>query len=119
MQDILVVKKRHFSPNMAAALGVRVIVKKTLFFYLVGQTRIHLDSVLGLRSFVEIEVVLRSGQPEEEGHSIARKMIAALEVPERDLLDCAYADLLQHGADSKEADGPDNSAPSGCGCSIP
>jgi adenylate cyclase class IV len=62
--------------------------------YLVGQTRIHLDEVEGLGTFLELEVVLTAGQRAEEGHAIATELMGALEVGEEDLLACAYADLL-------------------------
>src|SRR5687767_14220176 len=39
------------------SLGIRGIVRKQRTLYLVGQTRIHLDEVEGLGSFVELEVV--------------------------------------------------------------
>ena len=67
---------------------------KTRWLFLVGQTRIHLDEVVGLGSFLELEVVLAADQSPDEGHRIARGIMAALEVREADLIDCAYADLL-------------------------
>jgi adenylate cyclase class IV len=60
----------------------------------VGQTRIHLDEVEGLGTFLELEVVLKPGQPAEEGHAIAAELMRELEVVDSDLLACAYADLL-------------------------
>src|SRR3972149_5605825 len=47
---------------LTAALGVRGVVRKTRFLYMVGQTRIHLDEVEGLGEFMELEVVLHPGQ---------------------------------------------------------
>ncbi len=79
---------------LADALGTGGVVTKTRRLYLVGQTRVHLDEVVGLGSFLELEVVLAGGQPPEEGHRIAREIMAALEVEEADLIDRAYADLL-------------------------
>ena len=79
---------------LASALGTGVVVTKTRWLFLVGQTRVHLDEVAGLGSFLELEVVLGAGQPPEDGHRIARQIMAALEVGEADLVDCAYADLL-------------------------
>jgi predicted adenylyl cyclase CyaB len=80
---------------LSAALGVQQTVIKTRVLLLVGQTRIHLDSVQGLGSFVELEVVLRDGQAAEEGHQIARELMAALDIREVDLIEGAYADLLR------------------------
>lgn len=79
---------------LSAALGEGPTVVKTRLFFRVGQTRIHLDSVAGLGSFVELEVELREGQPAGEGHRIARDLMAALGIREGDLIAGSYADLL-------------------------
>ena len=82
---------------LASALGTGVIVTKTRLLYLAGQTRIHFDEVVGLGSFLELEVALAIGQAPEEGHRIAREIMAALEIREADLVTGAYADLLAGG----------------------
>ena len=79
---------------LAEALGTGVVVTKTRRLYLVGQTRVHLDEVEGLGTFLELEVVLAEGQAAEEGHRVAREIMEKLEVREEDLLTGAYADLL-------------------------
>ena len=86
---------------LASALGTGVVVTKTRLLFLVGQTRVHLDEVVGLGSFLELEVVLADGQPPDEGHRIACEIMGALEVSESDLIDCAYADLLAAKVASK------------------
>ena len=79
---------------LAAALGVRGVVRKERRLYLVGQTRIHLDRVEGLGDFVELEVVLSDGQSTEEGRRIADAIASRLGIEEADLVECAYIDLL-------------------------
>jgi len=79
---------------LAAAFGLGPVVIKTRLLYLVGKTRIHLDSVVGLGSFVELEVVLSPNQSAEEGRGVALQLMSALEIDEADLIDRAYADLL-------------------------
>jgi predicted adenylyl cyclase CyaB len=76
------------------AYGIRGVVKKTRYLYLVGQTRVHLDDVEGLGQFMELEVVLRDGQSDAEGQAIAEGLMAALGVERNDLLEGAYMDLL-------------------------
>ncbi|MEI8318462.1 MAG: class IV adenylate cyclase [Planctomycetia bacterium] len=76
------------------AYGVTQLVEKTRTLCLVGQTRIHLDEVVGLGSFVELEVVLHDGQPESEGHQIAAELMARLGIAATDLLTGAYAEML-------------------------
>lgn len=80
------------------AHGVTRVVEKTRTLYLAGQTRIHLDEVVGLGSFVELEVVLQDGQAESEGHRIAAELMASLGIAASDLLTSAYADMLPSGA---------------------
>jgi adenylate cyclase class IV len=84
---------------LEAALAVRGVVRKRRSLYHVGETRIHLDEVEGLGSFVELEVVLGFGQSEDEGQAIAAKLMAQLGIEETDLVEGAYIDLLQ-GPDS-------------------
>lgn len=80
---------------LALAYGVRGVVRKTRYLFLVGQTRIHLDEVEGLGHFLELEVVLREGQSDAEGQGIAEDLMASLGVESNDLLEGAYMDLLE------------------------
>lgn len=82
---------------LSAALGAQQSVVKTRTLFQVGQTRVHLDSVVGLGFFVELEVQLRPDQSTEEGEETARQLMAALEISEADLIKGAYADLLRKG----------------------
>lgn len=83
---------------LTAALPVLGVVRKTRRLYLAGQTRIHLDEVDGLGSFMELEVVLREGQPAAEGAAIAHDLMRRLGVSQADLLDRTYFELLQERA---------------------
>ena len=80
--------------TLAAALGVRGVVRKKRWVYLVGQTRIHFDDVEGLGWFIELEVVLEPGQSVERGREIAEGIMAEIAIRDEDLVDCAYVDLL-------------------------
>ena len=75
--------------------GIRGIVKKTRYLYLVGQTRVHLDDVSGLGHFIELEVVMRDEQSDTEGQEIAEGLMASLGVERSDLLEGAYMDMLE------------------------
>lgn len=77
------------------AYGIRGVVRKTRYLYLVGQTRVHLDDVEGLGRFMELEVVLEQGQSDAEGQKIAETLMSALGVERGDLIDGAYMDLLE------------------------
>lgn len=69
-------------------------VRKQRTLYLVGRTRVHLDRVEGLGDFLELEVVLRDGEPAEAGVAEAHALMAQLQVPAGQLVERAYVDLL-------------------------
>ena len=77
------------------AYGIRGVVRKTRYLYLVGQTRVHLDEVEGLGQFLELEVVMREGQSDAEGQAIAEGLMARLGVEKTDLIEGAYMDMIE------------------------
>jgi predicted adenylyl cyclase CyaB len=83
---------------MSQSLGIQGVVRKRRELFLVGQTRVHLDEVEGLGTFVELEVVLRPDQSSAEGTAIATKLMQQLGISGNDLIDGAYIDLLGHQA---------------------
>ena len=94
----------HISPTsdpenlkrvLELAYGIRGIVKKIRYLYLIGQTRVHLDNVENLGHFMELEVVMGEGQSDAEGQAIAEGLMASLGVERGDLLEGAYMDLLE------------------------
>ena len=82
---------------LGRALGVRGVVEKRREVLLAGQTRIYLDEVSGLGSFLELEVVLANGQSVESGERIACDLLKRLGVPAEALESAAYIDLLEEG----------------------
>ncbi len=85
--------------TLRRALGVtgRVVKQRTLF--LAGRTRVHLDRVDGLGDFLELEVVLREGEDEQDGIAEAQDLLARLNVQPSQLVCGAYLDLLLKRAD--------------------
>jgi predicted adenylyl cyclase CyaB len=83
---------------LAEALGVRGVVRKRRRLYMVGHTRVHLDEVQGLGSFMELEVVLQPGQTPAEGEQIAARLMQQLGIRPDDLVQAAYMDLLEADA---------------------
>ena len=79
----------------SGVFGIKGVVRKQRTIYLVGDTRIHLDEVEGLGSFVEIEVVLPDGDGAVSGVATVEKMMQALSIDAADLIPTAYIDLLQ------------------------
>jgi predicted adenylyl cyclase CyaB len=86
------------------AYGIRGVVRKTRYLYLVGQTRVHLDDVEGLGQFMELEVVLGEGQSDAEGQAIADELMTSLGIERSDLLEGAYMDLLEPSAGFKRGE---------------
>ena len=77
------------------AYGIRGVVKKTRYLYMIGQTRLHLDEVDGLGQFMELEVVMNAGQSDANGQAIAEGLMSNLGVEKADLLEGAYMDMLE------------------------
>ena len=80
---------------LAAACGLRGRVRKQRTLYLIGPTRVHLDTVEGLGTFLELEVVLRNDQSTLQGEALARELLVAWNIAEAQLLAPAYIDLLE------------------------
>ncbi|MBD3385317.1 CYTH domain-containing protein [candidate division KSB1 bacterium] len=74
--------------------GLRGVVEKTRHLYWVDQTRIHLDRVKDLGTFVEFEVVLKAGQPREEGKALLDRLLNRLNIADLHFIEQAYIDLL-------------------------
>jgi predicted adenylyl cyclase CyaB len=79
--------------TLTRALGVVGRVRKRRRLYLVDRTRIHLDNVEGLGSFVELEVVLAEGESPLQGTQIARRIMESLGIGESQLVQGADVDL--------------------------
>jgi predicted adenylyl cyclase CyaB len=86
---------------LTTALGIRAVVKKRRTVFRVGQTRIHLDDVMGLGRFIELEVVLLPEQTAEEGAIVAEYLMSELGIQQADLIAGAYVDLLDSYSGTK------------------
>jgi len=84
---------RTISAVLKKVFGVMVRVEKKRELWIKGQTRIHLDKVKGLGSFVELETVL-SGISFSQGtkqHGIILKMLNL----DGEKIGCSYSDLVR------------------------
>jgi adenylate cyclase class IV len=61
---------------------------------MVGRTRVHLDQVDGLGHFLELEVVLAEGEQPTAGMAVANELLGKLAIPQSQLIDKAYVDML-------------------------
>jgi predicted adenylyl cyclase CyaB len=85
---------RELRETLVLALGECGRVRKQRTLFLAGRTRIHLDEVEGLGAFMELEVVLSSGETVTQGIETAHRIMRQLGVSDQDLVDRAYVDLL-------------------------
>ena len=83
---------------LARGCGLRGRVRKQRWLLMLGQTRLHLDRVEGLGDFVELEVVLREGQTDDEGRAIADGWMLRLGLLHAPRLGGAYVDQLDAGS---------------------
>jgi len=81
---------------LAHALGVRVRVSKRREVFLLGNTRIHLDEVECLGTFIEFEVVLDGDSSEEAGVKRTVELMEAFSIREADSVSGSYVDLVSY-----------------------
>lgn len=98
---------KNIGKILAEELGVIGEVVKLRKYFIVGQTRIHLDAVYGLGNFLELEVMLRPDQTPEEGEKIAKDLMKQLGIDEKNLIEGAYMDLL---VDTSGVQAPQNNS---------
>lgn len=79
---------------LSTGLGVRGVVKKIRLVYLAHNVRIHLDQVLGLGDFLELEVVFEGEEERAFAEKQARSWMKKLGITRQDMIEGAYIDLL-------------------------
>jgi predicted adenylyl cyclase CyaB len=76
-------------------LETKATVTKRREVFLIGRTRIHLDEVDGLGTFVEFEVVLTDDETDSDGERIVSVLMEQLGIRQEHLIERAYIDLLE------------------------
>lgn len=79
---------------LAAALGVRYVVRKVRGLWLWENVRIHLDTVEGLGTFIEFEAVLGEGFDDADGYRKLARLREAFGIEYGDLIEGSYVDLM-------------------------
>ena len=82
-----------FKELLTAALGIKTIVKKRREVWMFNNTRIHLDTVVDLGQFVELETVFQ-GQTETEAVNEHRHVKTALHLHATNPVAVSYSDLV-------------------------
>jgi adenylate cyclase class IV len=79
---------------LTAALGVWNTVVKRRELWMWQGVRIHLDEVAELGTFVELEAVMGTDEPDETGQQKVAVLRQQLGIAEGDLVGVSYSDLL-------------------------
>ncbi len=86
-----VAEPRGLKEQLASALGIRVVVRKKRELFLLDETRIHLDDVEDLGTYLEFEVPVRD---REEAASQMKFLREQFEVDEGSIFTGSYSDLI-------------------------
>jgi predicted adenylyl cyclase CyaB len=74
-------------------LGVSVVVRKKRALFLYKNARIHIDSVERLGTFIEVEVVMKSGK--RQARDLMQFLMKEFGVDQKMLLGGSYSDLIR------------------------
>jgi len=80
--------------SLSSAYGQVGRVRKHRVLFLVGRTRVHIDKVEHLGSFLELEVVLADDETSDAGIREARELMGNFDVKPDQLIEDAYVDLI-------------------------
>lgn len=88
-------ESKDLKATLIAALGVKIVVDKKRQIFFINQVKFHLDQVLGLGTFVEIEAIDIDGTIGElRLREQCYYYMDVLGIKEVDLLAMSYSDLL-------------------------
>ncbi len=85
-------------------LGIRLVVSKKREIYLYENVRIHLDQVEHLGEFIELEAVIKHEKELDENHKKVQFLMDVFNINQNDLIELAYADLLEKQNQGKKDD---------------
>ena len=88
---VQVIEPDGLREQLASALGVRVVVKKRRHLFLLDETRIHLDEVEDLGTYLEFEIPVRDQQ---EAYSQMKFLREQFEIDEGSIFTGSYSDLI-------------------------
>ena len=75
--------------------GVQGVVEKKREVFFIERTRIHIDNVLSLGYFIELEVVLSPSESTLHGEKIANDLLSFFDIQEHFLIDKSYLEMLK------------------------
>ena len=83
----------HLKNVLTESLGIRSVVKKRRTLYLFQTTRIHLDEVEGLGSYLELESPIVNSRQDAE--AVVEFLVSNFSVKEKDYIRSSYVDLIE------------------------
>ncbi len=87
-------------------LPVWVVVKKARELFMLGATRIHLDTVENLGQFLELESLVSPSNPVAKCHQTIAELRRALAPALGEPISCSYSDMLAAQAELETPSGP-------------
>lgn len=98
-KSVVLLHKNNLDSNLkeilTKSLGVRVVVDKTREIYFIENVKFHLDNVLGLGSFVEIEAIdFNDAFGEKKLREQCNYYIGLFGLTKEDMINSSYSDLL-------------------------
>lgn len=85
---------RQLAATLDRALGTWVTVNKQREIYFIGNVKFHLDAVVGLGSFLEIEAIGNAADEHDALLAQCEKWMRILDVRPDELVENSYSDLL-------------------------
>jgi predicted adenylyl cyclase CyaB len=76
------------------SLGIKTIIEKVRVLYQIKNTRIHLDKVKDLGSFIELETVVKDASQMEKLRTENQEIREFLKIKSKDLVERSYSDIL-------------------------
>jgi predicted adenylyl cyclase CyaB len=90
---MLLPRRNSVRAILSGALGVLAVVDKRREIYFVGNVKIHLDSVRGLGTFLEVEAMTRTGDTKKV-RAQAVKFQKLFAIASEDIVPQSYSDLI-------------------------
>ena len=84
----------QFIKVFGPALKQEIVVEKNRVLYLYKNARIHFDTVTNLGSFVEIEIVIKTKEDEDNSHRLMTHLCKILDIKNIDKISVGYRELL-------------------------
>ena len=80
---------------LAESSGIKVLVDKRRKIFFIGNVKFHIDQVLSLGSFVEIEAIDQKGEGNRDAlHKQCEDFMSLLGIKTADLISESYSDML-------------------------